>query len=323
MKVSVAMCTYNGMPFLIEQLQSIARQDRLPDELVICDDGSTDTTMEILQDFCKSACFAVHIFRNERNLGSTKNFERAISRCEGEIIVLADQDDVWREDKLATIERVFDLDREVICAFSDALVVNENLEPMGYNLWTAVRLNQWEQEQINKGFAFPILLQRNVVTGATMAIRSSLREFIMPISELWVHDYWISFIASVLGRVFAISEPLIKYRSHPHQQIGITEPGRYNLFRRVRTRLRVNRSSYLQEAAKFTAIRHHLHAKVSSEKSATVLPQLDGKINHYTTRGMLPEGRLHRVRYVTKELITGRYRLYSNGYLSALGDLIC
>src|SRR5580658_5936011 len=91
-RISIAMCTYNGSPFLDEQLQSIVSQRRLPDEMVICDDGSSDKTISILRDFAGLATFPVQVFRNEKRLGPAKNFEKAISHCGGDIIILSDQD---------------------------------------------------------------------------------------------------------------------------------------------------------------------------------------------------------------------------------------
>ena len=93
--LSVAMCTYNGSRHLSEQLESIGTQTRLPDELVICDDCSSDDTIRIIERFSASAPFAVRLEINTQNLGSTKNFEKAIRLCQGDLIALADQDDVW------------------------------------------------------------------------------------------------------------------------------------------------------------------------------------------------------------------------------------
>src|SRR5690242_1846918 len=100
LRISVAMCTFNGARFLPEQLESITAQTRLPDELVICDDRSADESLEIIRAFLDRPPFTVRLEINERNLGSTKNFEKAIGLCQGEIIALADQDDVWFPQKL-------------------------------------------------------------------------------------------------------------------------------------------------------------------------------------------------------------------------------
>jgi len=96
---SVALCTYNGERFLSQQLASLAAQTVLPDELVVCDDASTDASMRVVEDFAKNAPFSVRIFRNPNNLGYVKNFEQAIGLCSKEIIFLCDQDDDWEKKK--------------------------------------------------------------------------------------------------------------------------------------------------------------------------------------------------------------------------------
>src|ERR687894_3003245 len=99
-RFSVAMCTYNGARFVAEQLASVAAQTRPPDELVVCDDGSTDETCRLVEEFAARAPFPVRLFVNERNLGSTRNFGRAVALCEGDLVALSDQDDVWHPEKL-------------------------------------------------------------------------------------------------------------------------------------------------------------------------------------------------------------------------------
>src|SRR5215212_2843702 len=106
MKISVAMCTYNGAEFLSAQLQSIMAQSRPPDEIIICDDVSIDTTRSLLRQFATESSIPITLHFNDQNLGSTKNFEQAITLCTGDVIALSDQDDVWRTDKLQVLERV-------------------------------------------------------------------------------------------------------------------------------------------------------------------------------------------------------------------------
>jgi glycosyltransferase involved in cell wall biosynthesis len=90
LRVSVAMATYNGARFLGPQLESILDQHRQPDELVIVDDSSTDETMEVSETFKRRARFSVRVLANERNLGSTATFERAIQECSGDVVALGD-----------------------------------------------------------------------------------------------------------------------------------------------------------------------------------------------------------------------------------------
>src|SRR5687767_9778204 len=124
------MCTYNGGRFVAEQLASLSAQTRLPDELVVCDDGSTDSTVDVINEFAVSAPFPVRAHVNETNLGSTKNYEKAIRFCAGDLIALADQDDVWLPAKLARIEQAFARSPGVGLVFSDAEAVDEGLQPL-------------------------------------------------------------------------------------------------------------------------------------------------------------------------------------------------
>src|SRR5689334_15342031 len=111
------MCTYNGAQFLNEQLASIVAQTRLPDELVICDDCSTDKTRALLTTFAATSPIKIKLKINQVRLGSTKNFEQAIGLCESDIIALCDQDDIWLPDKLALTEDAFTTNPVIDLAF--------------------------------------------------------------------------------------------------------------------------------------------------------------------------------------------------------------
>jgi glycosyltransferase involved in cell wall biosynthesis len=225
MKLSIAMCTYNGAAYLPEQLDSLAAQTRRPDELVVCDDSSNDNqTRRMVEAFRRHAPFRVRLFVNKQNLGSRQSFELAIRRCRGEIIFLCDQDDVWREDKLAVIERAFSSNPRPGLVFSDAEIVDENLIRLGR---LSTNFGDDGRTEIEKQNVFNALLQRNLVTGATLAFRSNLSRLVLPIpgDTVFQHDAWIALIIAAVARVTFISEPLIKYRQHPGQQIGASIAG--------------------------------------------------------------------------------------------------
>ncbi|MBP2678317.1 MAG: Alpha-L-Rha alpha,3-L-rhamnosyltransferase, partial [Deltaproteobacteria bacterium] len=136
--MSVALCSYNGEKFLRPQLRSIAEQTRAPDEVVVRDDGSSDRSVEILQEFSAQAPFPVRVFVNEVNLGSTRNFERAIADCRGEVIALCDQDDVWTAQKLARLMEAFDADSRLDVVFTDAEIADGEMRLLGSRLWDSV-----------------------------------------------------------------------------------------------------------------------------------------------------------------------------------------
>jgi len=102
MKISVVMATYNGEKYLTEQLDSIKNQSRTIDEVIICDDGSTDKTVEIAKQYIEKNGLEASwtIIRNEKNLGYADNFDKVTCLANGEYIFFADQDDLWHEDKI-------------------------------------------------------------------------------------------------------------------------------------------------------------------------------------------------------------------------------
>ena len=130
-KVSVAMCTFNGAAFVEAQLESILAQSRSPDEIILCDDGSTDGTIDVAKKISGKYPDKIRIFQNERRLGCCRNFERAISLVTGDLIFLSDYDDFWFPDKVATMIRVFAEDSEVVMAYSDAVLTDVELRPTG------------------------------------------------------------------------------------------------------------------------------------------------------------------------------------------------
>src|SRR6476659_5222108 len=141
MILSIALCTYNGTAYLKEQLESIAAQTRTPDELVISDDQSTDDTLRLIEEFAGTAGFPVRLSINESNLGIAKNFEKAISLCRGDVNVLSDQDDVWHNDKLKSVEGIFEAKPQLSLVFSNAEIVDETLRGLDKTLFEWVHFD--------------------------------------------------------------------------------------------------------------------------------------------------------------------------------------
>ncbi|MFT6754528.1 MAG: glycosyltransferase involved in cell wall biosynthesis, partial [Candidatus Azotimanducaceae bacterium] len=124
MKISIALTTYNGAAYLQAQLNSYLVQERLPDELVVCDDVSTDETVTILEAFKKTAPFQVRVIINELNLGFTKNFEKALLNCSGDLVFLSDQDDVWYPEKILVVVKAFLLNPDKYLLIHDGDLVD-------------------------------------------------------------------------------------------------------------------------------------------------------------------------------------------------------
>jgi len=195
------MATYNGAIHLQEQLDSFLAQTRQPDELVVCDDGSTDATLDILGRFCQKASFSVKIFRNDTNLGFTKNFEKALSNCSGDLILLSDQDDVWFANKVDVLEKAFLANPKRLVAVHDGKLVDEKLVWHG-----ATKLGQ-----VIAGFGS----ENSLVMGALTALRREFLLYALPIPNGIVgHDVWLHNIAQLLNTRFVINQPLQSIRRH-------------------------------------------------------------------------------------------------------------
>ena len=145
-KISIALATYNGAAYLKEQLESYCSQTQLPDELVVCDDCSTDETIRILEKFIQDAPFEVQICKNQINLGVTKNFEKAVSLCTGDYIFLSDQDDIWLADKIKVLTEVLNRHTNAGAAFCNATMCDETGACLGYDIWEALFFDGRRQE---------------------------------------------------------------------------------------------------------------------------------------------------------------------------------
>jgi glycosyltransferase involved in cell wall biosynthesis len=318
---SIAMCTYNGARHLRKQLDSIAAQTRPPNELVICDDVSTDATCEIITDFAASVPFVVHFEINDRNVGSTKNFERAIGLCGGDYIALSDQDDVWMPEKLARLEAEFDRAPNVGLIFTDAEVIEEAARPAGYTLWEKLPLPPAERRRLQTPRAIDQLLQGSTVTGATMAFRARFKELVLPIPHDLpiIHDAWIAILVAAVSEVLPFTQPLVRYRRHAEQQVGAKERKQDgNGLRRAMQRI----NSYQEMIEIGLQVQQRLLEHRDVYKSDDALGRLAARLGHLQSRAKLPHGALPRFTSVGRELLSGRYHLYSRGFLSATKDLL-
>jgi len=320
------MCTHNGALYLREQLESIAAQTRLPDELVVCDDASADATREIVVNFGASSPFPVSLHANHIALGSTKNFEKAIALSTGDLIALSDQDDVWRADKLAMIEKRFSENPEIGMVFSDAQIVDEQLGDTNRRLWVESGFDEKKRRAIRGGKAFDVLLPAWWVTGATMAFEAKFKELVLPIpSDLpMIHDGWISLMIAAVAEVGMIDEQLIMYRQHARQQLGAPTKRDGSVTSKAKLLAKVTagprNDSYSDLIRTLLAINERLELRGKKERKGTA--PIEYRLKHLNARSNLPVHAFGRLPLVLRELITLRYHRFSNGVSSAVRDLL-
>jgi len=318
MKFSIALCTYNGAVYLKEQLESIAAQTRTPDELVISDDQSTDDTLRLIEEFAATAGFPVSLSVNESNLGTAKNFEKAISLCRGDVILLSDQDDVWHSDKLESVERIFEAKPQLSLVFSNAELVDETLKPFADTLFDRLRFNARKQRLVKSGRALDLHLREHLVCGATVAFRANLKELVLPISGdgPFIHDGWIVLLIAAVGEIDFINRTLQKYRQHSAQQCGA---GKTSAWHEIMTSSKVDRACYVRQANQINEAFERLAAYGLSQDKERLLRE---KIVHLHERARLPVPTFQRWRSVGKEVVNRRYHRFSKGWLSVAQDLL-
>ncbi|HSK65166.1 MAG TPA: glycosyltransferase family 2 protein [Pyrinomonadaceae bacterium] len=326
MRLSVAMCTYNGADFLPAQLASIAEQTRLPDELIICDDASTDQTRALLESFARTSSIPVSLYFSDQNTGSVKNFERAIGLCTGDVIALSDQDDVWRKDKLELLEQTFQRNAAAGLVFSDAELVDEDLKSLRRRVWEAVGFDAHKQKLLRSGRSLDVLITGWTVTGATMAFRSAYVKLALPVPTniAMIHDGWIALTIAAVADVAFIEQPLIKYRQHERQQIGVPKQGnapRERGLQAVETALR-RRYSASDLHQILLVLEERLQSRQNAFDAQRALAFVSDYSLHLDVRANLPRKRLSRVPSILRELLTWRYHEYANGFKSAAKDLV-
>jgi glycosyltransferase involved in cell wall biosynthesis len=329
--LSIALCTYNGSKFLREQLQSLVNQTLSPFEVVITDDCSSDDTISIIQEFDK--VLNIKVFVNEIPLKVTKNFEKAVSHCSGEIILLCDQDDIWQPDKLTKISQYFQANPNQLAVFSDAYLVNEQGISLNKNFFSAVRFLEPQIEQFKDGNVVELLLAGNRTAGCMMAFRKELVQKVIPFPThipLMIHDNWITIVVAMLDSLGMIEEQLISYRQHNFQQIGTRakEIGKTVTLKDRFSRPRNEKlAPFLEKRDYFCILRDALLKRIDSNNPN--FKHFEEIINYYEIRGSLSPFHLTRFFPVLNLLLKGDYHRYKDQeaswkapYVAALGDLL-
>ena len=318
--VSVAMATCNGAAFIDAQLESLAAQTRPPDELVVCDDASDDATLDRVREFAATAPFRVRMEHNPERLGATANFERAASLCRGDTVFLADQDDLWLPDKIAVLAAHLDAEPEAGAVFCNGRVVDGQERPLGYDLWQALGFDAREQELVASGKAHEVFARHVVAAGTGLAFRSRYLEWLTPFPALRnAHDAWIAALIAAIARVDCIEQPLIDYRLHDTNQIGLRRFDLVGQYREAQKQLETGAFDY---AVRFFEAATARLADAPSTPNPAAVSRYQDKLDHARRRRDLPAAWLARAPNVVREAVLGGYRRYSYGWKSVAQDLL-
>jgi glycosyltransferase involved in cell wall biosynthesis len=227
--ISIALCTYNGEKYLCEQLGTLVGQTYPNLEIIIVDDASTDQTWSILNEFAD--CYpSIRLFRNSSNMGYQKNFERALKLCEGDYILISDQDDIWEKDKVTKLREAI---AENLMIYHDSVFIDEHGKNIGFKM-----SDKFNMVDGNDPTPFLFL---NCVSGHSIMFRRDLLQHVFPFPDNGMYDHYIAFIATVKGSIKYLPETLVKHRRHQANSTDILDR------QKVKSRLTVTQNRMIRE----------------------------------------------------------------------------
>ncbi len=207
--VSIAMATYNGEKFILDQINSILNQSYKNIEIIITDDCSTDNTQLILKEL-QSKNKQISLFINHANRGVNETFQHSFENCIGQFIAIADQDDIWEENKIELLLKNIENEDAI---YSDSELVNERGVSLNKKMSMFMNMDTY-----HTGIPF---LMGNCVPGHSIMLRNDFIKNILPIPNEIMFDRWISFCAAAGNGIKFINIPLVKYRQHQNNTVGM------------------------------------------------------------------------------------------------------
>jgi glycosyltransferase involved in cell wall biosynthesis len=315
------MATFNGGRFLDAQLRSIFDQTRLPNEIVISDDGSTDETLSIARSFraeAKKKGIRFTLLNHKGRSAVAANFTHAVAKTTSDLVALSDQDDLWLPQKLETLTRIFESDPSVMMVHSDAELVDDSGKPLGMTVLESLRITGGEKHHLVTGHGITALVRRNLVTGSTAMIRRDLVSRAGTIPSGWLHDEWWALVAATTDGLVLNPQVLGLYRQHDDNQVGATRSG----WEKLMERFAEPQSEFRERHRGRNAGLQAYLASPAWAGSTDARAMLEGRLRHYQWQSTLPSSRLARIPGVIGRLFTGEYARYRRGAFDAMRDLL-
>ncbi len=319
-RTSIALATFQSARFLKQQLDSYLAQTRLPDELIVSDDHSTDGTQAIVADFKGEAPFPVTLVPNPGTRRIVWNFENAVRHCKGDIILFSDHDDVWLPNHVEKLAGILEADERILAVSSNSEVVDEELNRKGYTFEQSERYPRKLHEAVMR---FPknqleLIARQRMLAGHGLAFRQSMVTLVLPFSPECLHDCWVYVLAAAVGRVAYVSEPLTLYRTHGKQTIG----GERKPLQAIAISMG-KQSAAVDEAHSWQAIlervREFPQLAVDPDYSLQLLKEKLEFVKRRAQNRRL--GLPARLSNVTQELIRRRYHRLGRGFTTFARDL--
>lgn len=311
MKISVVMCTCNGAKYVKEQLESILYQTKKVDEIIVSDDNSNDDTLSIVEPLLFSSGIDYTVIRNKPAKGVSKNFIDAMKKTTGDYVFTADQDDIWKNNKVELFLEKITLTKKLLY-FSDGDLVDANAEPLGESLWSSLNVNY---ALLNSGNMENILLNRCFVTGSAMAVSRQLINMVDYVPDAWLHDGWMSVVAVYHHSIEAVNASTYYYRQHENNVIGAKKTTFYG---RLRSWL-----SHFKNLTKVRNDRFNRYLAVREYVGEGKMESLEGCVSFWRDLALISnENKIKSFKTITKHSVNGNYKKYYTGFRGALRDMI-
>ena len=223
--ISVAMAVYNGEKYLETQMDSILQQTMPADEIIIVDDCSTDESVEIIQRYQKQHP-QIKLFQNESNLGYKRNFRRAVGLCQGSLVFLCDQDDLWLPDKISVMADLMESNPDIHVLASSFEFMNANGEVYSVKPRKGMSNNNMYLRPVKKNDLVPVTFDEfcshNYFQGCSMALsKKAANAYLTNWTDRIPHDWLIALLTSHDNGFYFLNKPLFCYRTHSQNTIGI------------------------------------------------------------------------------------------------------
>lgn len=319
MKVSVAMTTYNGEPFILQQLQSILQQTHEVDEVIICDDGSSDQTCQLVLDFIAEHSLTHWIFQqNQENMGFVANFLQTINKTTGDVVFLCDQDDVWKTEKVEQMLGVLEKHEEIMVLNTAVELIDQDnrVLPVGEaekGTNGNILLEALKEDEI-KQYDFSYLSNTNISPGCTICFRSAVKEPLKEFSEIakrekFPHDWAVNLLgAAYFEGTYFWNRKLTGYRMHDHNTIGLDleEKEKDEQEARIKSTLDL-RIKNAREMLKMKTVCYQINQKAKKNKKVDEMYYVAKErlyfLEHLNVKNYL---RLYRYRSTYKEMVSAR-----------------
>jgi hypothetical protein len=308
-RVDILLATYNGGKFLTEQLDSLAKQSYQNWQLIVRDDGSSDQTLSLLDEFGKRYAPRVNIIKDGKgSLGASQNFSELLTHSDSDYIMFCDQDDVWLPHKIeVSLQSLLELERAhgkhtPLLVYSDLQVVDEKLNLINASFWQHQHINPTQGQHWNR------LLIDNVVTGCASMFNRALLVAASPVpKEAILHDWWFALVASVLGVMKPINQPAILYRQHSRNVKGASRKPK----RSLRSVTSPERRQELWEELRLCQAQAHILSHIYAKR---IEPEKLSVIKTFSE--------LDTLSFLGRKVFMVRYSILKNGLLKNLALLI-